>query len=218
MHGYLSSGQSFFNQISHFSRDFEVFAPDLVGFGSNQNMAYPYSLDDYIDSVCEYMQENGIVNPFIVAHSFGGRIAIKGIATKRIKAQKLVLTGSAGLKPKFTIKKWVKKTCFSVLKKFVKKERLKRFYSKDYLALSPTMQNSFIKIVNEHLDSYLQFLDIKTLIINGKLDAETPLYMAKKLNKNIKESTLKVFDGCGHFCFIDKPNKFNMEVREFLLS
>lgn len=195
-----------------------MFAPDLVGFGSNQNMACPYSLDDYIDSVCEYMQENGIVNPFIVAHSFGGRIAIKGIATKRIKAQKLVLTGSAGLKPKFTIKKWVKKTCFSALKKFVKKERLKRFYSKDYLALSPTMQNSFIKIVNEHLDSYLQFLDIKTLIINGKLDAETPLYMAKKLNKNIKESTLKVFDGCGHFCFIDKPNKFNMEVREFLLS
>lgn len=218
MHGYLSSGQSFFNQISHFSRDFEVFAPDLVGFGSNQNMPYPYSLDDYIDSVKEYMKNNGIVNPFIVAHSFGGRIAIKGLATKRLNAQKLVLTGSAGLKPKWTIKKQIKKTCFSVLKKFVKKEKLKGFYSKDYLSLNQTMQVSFIKIVNEHLDSYLKLLDIETLIINGKLDAETPLYMAKKLNKNIQKSTLKVFEGCGHFCFLDKPNKFNMEVREFLLS
>ena len=61
-------------------------------------------------------------------------------------------------------------------------------------------------------------IDTATLIINGKLDAETPLYMAKKLNKNIKNSTLKVFEECGHFCFLDKPNKFNMEVREFLLS
>ena len=218
MHGYLSNGQSFFNQIKHFSRDFEVFAPDLTGFGTNQEMPYPYSLDDYVDSVNMYMLKNGITNPFIVAHSFGGRIAIKGIATKKIVAKKLVLTGSAGLKPRWTIKKQAKKTCFSLLKKFVKKEKLKRFYSPDYLALNETMRSSFVKIINEHLESYLPLIDTPTLIINGKLDTETPLYMAKRLNKNIKESILKVFDGCGHFCFIDKPNKFNMEVREFLLS
>ncbi len=218
MHGYLASGQSFFNQISHFSRDFEVFAPDLTGFGDNKNMPYPYSLDDYIDSVSWYMEENEIINPFIVAHSFGGRIAIKGLATKRLNAKKLVLTGSAGLKPKWTIKKQVKKTCFSVLKKFVKKEKLIRFYSKDYQSLNQTMKSSFVKIITEHLDDYLPLLQTKTLIINGKLDKETPLYMAKKLNKNIENSTLKMFDGCGHFCFLDKPNKFNMEVREFFLS
>ena len=195
-----------------------MFAPDLVGFGSNQNMAYPYSLDDYIDSVSEYMKEKGIENPFIVAHSFGGRIAIKGIATKKIKAKKLVLTGSAGLKPKWSIKKGAKKTCFSVLKKFVKKDKLKGFYSPDYLALNDTMRLSFIKIINEHLEGYLPLINVPTLIINGKKDTETPLYMAKRLNKNIQSSTLQVFDGCGHFCFLDKPNKFNMEVREFFLS
>ena len=218
MHGYLSNGQSFFNQIYHFSRDYEVFAPDLVGFGNNPNMPYPYSLDDYVDSVCRYMAQNKIENPIIIAHSFGGRIAIKGLATKKIKAQKLVLTGSAGLKPKWSIKREAKKTCFSVLKKFVGKDKLKRFYSPDYLALNQTMRLSFIKIINEHLESYLPLIEVETLIINGKLDTETPLYMAKRINKNIKNSTLKVFDGCGHFCFLDKPNKFNMEVREFLLS
>ena len=218
MHGYLSSGQSFFNQITHFSRDFEVFAPDLTGFGTNQDMPYPYSLDDYIDSVNKYMEENEIVNPFIVAHSFGGRIAIKGIATKKLKCKKLVLTGSAGIKPKWSLKKGIRKTCFSILKKFVKKDKLTRFYSKDYLMLNETMRKSFVKIVGEHLDDYLAEVDAKTLIINGNRDKETPLYMAKKLNLCISGSTLKVFDGCGHFCFIDKPNKFNMEVREFLLS
>ena len=80
------------------------------------------------------------------------------------------------------------------------------------------MKQSFVKIVNEHLDGYLSSVETQTLIINGSLDKETPLYMAKKLNKNIKNSKLIVFKGCGHFCFIDKPNKFNMEVKEFLLS
>lgn len=218
MHGYLSSGKSFVYQTKFFSRDFEVFAPDLKGFGQNTDMEKPYSLDNYIEEVREYIYKNGLDNPYIVAHSFGGRIAIKGIANKKISAKKLVLTGSAGLKPKNSVKKIAKKTCFNFLKKFARKERLERFYSKDYLALNDIMKHSFIKIVNEHLDGYLSQIDIPTLIINGSLDKETPLYMARKLNKNIKNSSLVIFKGCGHFCFLDKPNKFNMEVKEFLLS
>ena len=218
MHGYLSSGQSFAYQTKFFSRDFEVFAPDLKGFGQNNDMIEPYSLDDYIQEVGEFIYKKRIINPYIVAHSFGGRIAIKGVATNKIQAKKLVLTGSAGLKPKNSIKKICKKTCFNLLKNFVSKKRLEKFYSKDYLALDDIMKQSFIKIVNEHLDGYLDKIDVPTLIINGSLDKETPLYMAKKLNKNIKNSQMIIFNGCGHFCFIDKPNKFNMEVKEFLLS
>ena len=80
------------------------------------------------------------------------------------------------------------------------------------------MKESFIKIVNEHLDSLLGGIYNKTLIINGKNDRETPLYMAKRLNLGIKNSKLVIIENAGHFCFIDKSDKFNMEVREFLLS
>ena len=80
------------------------------------------------------------------------------------------------------------------------------------------MKKSFIKIVNEILDEYLGFIQNQTLIINGDKDTETPLYMAKKLNENIPNSTLLMFKGATHFCFLDKPNKFNMEVKEFILS
>ena len=218
MHGYLSSGKSFYNQLSYFSRDFEVFAPDLKGFGENSDMPYPYSLDDYIDSVNEYIYKHGLVRPHVIAHSFGGRITIKGVATKKLEFDKIVLTGSAGLKPKTTIKKRAKKLCFNIAKRFVKKEKLTRFYSSDYLSLNSVMKKSFIKIVNENLDEYLQYIQNQTLIINGELDRETPIYMAKKLHENIKNSKLLIFKDCAHFCFLDKPNKFNMEVKEFILS
>ena len=181
-------------------------------------MPYPYSLSDYVSEVKEYIYANNLKNPSVIAHSFGARIAIKTASEDKGLFDKLVLTGAAGLKPKLTLKKAVKKSAFNVLKRFIPREKLAKFYSKDYNALSPVMKESFKKIVNEHLDDRLKHITNKTLIIFGKKDKETPLYMAKRLKAGISDSKLVVLDNAGHFCFIDKPNKFNMEVEEFLLS
>ncbi len=181
-------------------------------------MDYPYSLDDYIEDLREYFYKNSITAPSVIAHSFGGRVAIKLACKDKTFFDKIVLTGSAGLKPKTTVKKVIKKGVYNILKKVIPKEKLKGFYSKDYQSLDSVMQKSFIKIVNEHLDYCLDKIENKTLIINGKEDRETPPYMAKKLNRFIKDSTLIMVKGAGHFVFLDKPNYFNMEVRKFLLS
>lgn len=218
MHGYLSSSKSFIYQTEFFKKDFNVFAFDMKGFGENQGMEYPYSLDDYIEEVKDFIKKNGLEKPHVLAHSFGGRIVLKLASLDKNIFDKIVLTGSAGLKPKRTIKYRIKKLIFNVLKLFVKRERLKGFYSKEYNSLSPVMKESYKKIVNEHLDYATYYIENTTLIINGKLDTETPPYTAKRLNKNIKNSRLIMLDGAGHFCFIDKPYTFNMEVREFLLS
>lgn len=218
LHGYLSSGDSFIYQKAYFERYFNVFTPDLKGFGKNQGMEWPYSLNDYLTEVKEYMYKNSIVYPNLIAHSFGGRIALKGASEDKNLFDKLVLTGCAGLKPKATIKKCFKRGVFLVAKRFIPKERLQAFYSKDYRELSPVMKESFKKIVSEHLDDRLPFIYNKTLLVFGKNDRETPIYMAKRLNSGIKNSSLLLFENAGHFCFIDESLKFNMEVREFLLS
>lgn len=218
MHGYLSNGNSFYNQIKFFERNYQVFYPDFKGFGNNLGMQYPYSLDDYVIDLNEYMYKEGIVCPHVVAHSFGGRVALKMASQNPKIFDKLVLTGCAGLKPKSTLKKTTKKLVFNMLKKIIKKERLRCFYSSDYLALDPIMRQSFIKIVSEHLDHCLEKIENQTLLIFGNKDNETPLYMAKKLNAGIKNSKLIIFEKAGHFCFLDKPIKFNTEVKEFLLS
>ena len=91
-----------------------MFAPDLKGFGDNQGMPYPYSLDDYIQEVKEYIYAKGLTSPHVIAHSFGGRIAIKAASQNADIFSKLVLTGAAGLKPKNTLKKRVKKATFNL--------------------------------------------------------------------------------------------------------
>lgn len=181
-------------------------------------MEYPYSLDDYVLEVKEYMESNGLNKPYVVAHSFGARIVFKGLYANSLSFSKIVLTGAAGLTPKKTLKKTLKKTAFNIMKKFVKKERLSAFYSSDYNSLSPVMKESFIKIVNERLDYTLPYINIPTLLIFGEKDRETPPYMARRFEKGIKDSKLIMLKDAGHFCFLDKPQTFNTEVKEFLLS
>ena len=218
LHGYLADKNSFFYQTTFFERDFDVYAPDFKGFGQNKGMEYPYSLDDYSRELKEYMYKTGIVCPHVIAHSFGARVAINCAVENAKLFDKLVLTGAAGLKPKKTIKKRIKGIAFNVLKRFVKKEKLLRFYSKDYLALDPIMKQSFIKIISQPLDDVVCKIKNQTFIVFGENDCDTPLYMAHKFNREIDGSKLLIIKNAGHFCFIDKPLKFNTEVKEFLLS
>lgn len=214
----MSSGEAFNYQKAFLEKDFEVFAPDLKGFGQNEDMPYPYSLDDYVESVKEYLYQNGVNKPHVVAHSFGARIVIKLASVNPDFFDKIVITGGAGLKPKPNLIKSVKRGVFKLLKPLFGKEKLKSFYSTEYLALSPVMRQSFIKIVNEHLDNLAPLIKNPTLLIYGEKDTETPLYMAKRLNGYINNSKLSVYKDAGHFAFIDCPIKFNLEVREFFLS
>ena len=179
-------------------------------------MPYPYSLDDYVNELKAYMRKNNLIKPNVLAHSFGARVAVKCASEDLF--DRIVITGGAGLKPKSTFKKQIKRCTFKFLKVFVKKEKLKTFYSSDYLKLSPVMQKSFIKVVNEHLEDSAKLIKNKTLLIYGSNDKETPLYMGERYNKLIKNSQLKVMKGAGHFCFLDNVPLFLYYLNEFLLS
>lgn len=217
MHGYLSSKESFIYQTDYLSKNFRVIAPDLSGFGESPPLKSPYSLDDYVSEVLNLVNALGLDSYCVVAHSFGARVAIKlALLDKRLN--KLVLTGAAGLKPRRTFKYYFKVYSYKILKKILKKERLKNFGSNEYKTLSPVMQRSYLKIVNTHLDKIAPSVVNETLIIHGELDRETPLYTARKYNKLIKNSRLKVLKGCGHFAFIDSPFDFNLQVENFLFG
>ena len=215
LHGYLSKKETFIYQINCLKRFFRVIAIDMSGFGNSPAPKWDYSVEDYACEVIALIDELGLKSYNIVAHSFGGRVAVKiALIDKRLK--KLVLTGSAGVKPKRKPSYYFKVYSYKLLKKFVSKNKLKNFGSSEYKKLSPIMQKSYLKIVNEHLDSEYEQIKNQTLIIFGDRDKETPLYMAKKINKYIKNSKLIVIKNAGHFAFIDNSALFNAYLLEFL--
>ncbi len=219
LHGYGSSKESFYYQLEYFSQFFKVYCPDLPGFKTPLN--YPYSLEDYANSVLSFIKETGECekgNKFsVIAHSFGARIVLK---ISPYDFSKIVLTGAAGLKPKRSIGYYAKKWGYKSIKAIFGKDRAKKFsakFNKSGIESMPENNRlSFIKIVNEHLDYKLKYITAPTLIVEGKNDKETPMYMAKRLNKGIKNSALVTLNG-GHFAFIDDYRSFNIIVKDFLI-
>jgi pimeloyl-ACP methyl ester carboxylesterase len=90
-----------------------------------------------------------------------------------------------------------------------------KYGSADYRAADPRLRATFNRIVNENLKKFLRFICAETLILWGAADRDTPLWMAKKLNKKIRGSSLFVFPEGGHYSYIDYHGAFVEVCKQF---
>lgn len=216
LHGYLSCKESFYYQLQHLKSYYTVTAIDCVGFGKSDALTEPWSVADYARHVLAAMQKLQIEKTHILAHSFGGRLALWLMANYPQYFQRAVLTGCAGLIPKRGLKYHLKVKGYKLCKKIFPNFAKRHFGSKEYRTLSPIMQESYKKIVNEDLFDCLAKIQSKTLYIFGEKDSDTPLYMAKILHANTPNSSLQVIKGGTHFCFCEQVALFNELALQFL--
>ena len=214
LHGYLSSKESFYPQINYFSRHFRVTAPDLPGFGGSGTIPAAWSVGEYADWLEGFLKERGIAFPHVIAHSFGGRVAIKCLARGLI--DRAVLTGCAGIVKRLTLSYHLKVKSYRLVKKFAPRFAEAKFGSAEYRSLSPLMRESYKKIVNEDLREEAKRIARPVLYLNGERDRETPLSSVKILHECTAGSRLAVLKGCGHFAHLDEPLLFNLAAEEFL--
>ncbi len=95
-------------------------------------------------------------------------------------------------------------------------QRLQNAGSADYRALSKLMKQTFIKVVNEDLTPLLKNINESALLVWGSEDSETPLYMAKTMERLIPDAGLVVFNGAGHFSYLDEFHRFMAVLKSFL--
>ena len=142
---------------------------------------------------------------------------------------KVVLTDAAGVKPKKNLVKTFKiysyKFLKNVTKLFMSKEKHEEYVNKlrakrgssDYSKLgSDLMRQTFNNIIGLDLTPNLKDIKNSTLLVWGKNDGDTPLYMAKIMKKNIPDSGLVVLENAGHFSYLDNPQKYLLVTNEFL--
>ena len=185
---------------------------DFNGFGETPEPNRPYSVGDYAGEVLSVLEKENIEDTIIVGHSFGGRVALEICAKFPDVARALVLVDSAGIKPRRKLSYYIKIAMHKTLKKLGFKG-LKG--SKDYQVLSLTMKETFKKVVSYDQTYLLKDINVPTAIFWGKKDKETPLYMARKLNKGIKDSHLFLLDG-GHYAYVDDLDTFMSILSAFI--
>ena len=227
--GWGETRATFYHIINYFSEKYTIYIMDFPGFGKSIFPDRDLSIYDYANLIRDFMEDEKITNPILLAHSFGGRIATLITGYYKDKVEKLILIDSAGIKPRKGILKLLKQTIYKLLKKcsvlVPRKKRslyLKRliyiFGSSDLKKLNKNMYNSFIKVVNEDLKCYYSYISTKTLLIWGRKDKSTPVRDGKYMKKHIKDSTLFIYPKAGHFSYLEYIEVTNQIIEEFLES
>lgn len=234
LHGWGCSSEHFRQIAEKLSDRYRILVPDLPGHGLSGQPKEPWGVDDYADCVLSIMESAGFDRASVIAHSFGGRIALKIASGHPEKIDRMILTGCAGLKKPKTPEQLKKEEeyrkgkerllrigRFPPLKKYsrVMLDDLRRRYgSADYNALDPGMRETFVRIVSEDLRPCLAGIRCPVLLVWGREDWETPLWMGETMEKEIPDAGLVVFDNDDHFAYLHQWPRFTTIAESFLQS
>lgn len=205
-----------------------VYNIDFPGFGSSQEPSQVWGVDDYAHMLRLFIEQLGITDPVLLGHSFGGRVAI--VYASQYPVSKLILVDAAGVKPRRSIRYYLKVYSFKAMKRlaplvmgkkkaaeYIESQRAKRG-SSDYSSSSPMMRSVMSKVVNEDLRHLMPKIKAPTLLVWGENDTATPMRDARIMERLIPGAGLVSFPGCGHYSFLDNPVQFAAVLRSFLRS
>lgn len=206
----------------HLKDYFTVYNIDFPGFGLSDDLIEPWGIPEYSKMLEQFIELNEIVDPIIIAHSFGVRVAI--YYAKDHFVSKMIFTGGAGIRPKRNLKYYARTYSYKTIKKVLSlpglskiKENLeKNAGSEDYKALSGPLKASFVKIVNLDLRQYLKDIKSEVLLVWGEHDDATPLWMGQVMEKEIGNAGLAVFENDGHYAYFNQMPRFLSVIDVFL--
>ncbi len=219
--------------IDDLKDSYRLTAIDFPAHGESSAPPEPWDVHDFAGMTAELIRQLQINPVHIVAHSFGARIAICLAAECSDLVGRMILTGAAGIRPEQTEAKKKRNTAYQRGKQLaqligkipgfqkasdnMREKLVQKYGSPDYAALSPEMRATFSKIVTEDLSPLLPKIQAETLLVFGSEDTETPLWMGEKMEKEIPDAGLVVFEGRTHFAFLEEWPRFCALIREFLI-
>ncbi len=228
LHGWGGSIRSFWPVAERLSRQgYQVHILDFPGFGQSDMPPAVWGVADYAEFVLAYLDEAGIAQVSILGHSFGGRVSLVLAAEHPERVRRMVLADSAGLKTspsagqqvRGRLARLVRETLNTIglngLRAWLQERYNRYFASEDYLNAG-ALRETFLRVIGEDLTPYAARVQAPTVLIWGDQDPDTPLWQGKKLEAIIPDAGLVVFEGAGHFAYLERLNDYVRIVDHFL--
>ncbi|MFN2526937.1 MAG: alpha/beta fold hydrolase [Actinomycetota bacterium] len=224
LHGWGGRIESMTPPISCLSEHHRVLAIDLPGFGEAPAPAGDWTTADYAVFLRDLLTERGVDTAHFVGHSFGAKVALYLAATHERSVDKLVLIGSSGLRSAPSMKARLKRGLSRAARtsgylgppgRALRDTIYGRIASQDYREAGP-MRGVLVRVVNEDFAYLLPRVKASTLLVWGSRDDAVPLAHARQMERAIPDAGLVVFEGAGHFAYLDEPDRFCRIVRHFL--
>jgi pimeloyl-ACP methyl ester carboxylesterase len=231
LHGWGGSVESMWPIYQYLAPNYAVYALDFPGFGASDAPPLAWGVGDYLRLLLAWLGALQIQRATFLGHSFGGRVSIMLAAKHPERVRRLILVDSAGIRPKRTARYYTRTYFYKVAKRVIalpgirrwqpqlRKRLLKLLGAEDYGNTTPgPMQGTFIRVVNEDLRPLLKQIKAPSLLIWGSEDQDTPLGDGKIMEQEIPDAGLVVFQGAGHFSYLDCFTQFCAVISSFLKS
>lgn len=232
LHGWGCSCALFAPIARELAAEYQITAIDFPGHGQSGRPPVPWGVSDYAACVSALIEKLGLAPCDIIAHSFGGRVALYLAANRPELVNRLVITGGAGLKSQPTPAQQKRSAQYQRKKKLLEGlERVpllrgaanqalealrKKYGSADYNALDAEMRKTFVKVISEDLRPLLPRVRASTLLVWGEKDTATPLWMGQTMEREIPDAGLVLFENDDHYAYLHQWPRFVAVVRAFL--
>jgi pimeloyl-ACP methyl ester carboxylesterase len=180
IHGFCESKEMWKTFLEHLSTSYQVFCPDLPGFGESPLGQTEISLEEVAVRLQEWMEENQIQNPIVIGHSLGGYVTLALAELIGTELKAIGLFHSSALSDDEEKKKTRNKTI-----DFVKKHGVDKFIE----SFVPPLFSD--KHLAEHLEK------IEELIVLGKKSSKKGLlaFIAAMRDRKDRMEVWKTFQG-----------------------
>jgi pimeloyl-ACP methyl ester carboxylesterase len=246
LHGGGSSIEVWSYTVPALAQHHRVFAFDMVGTGLSDKPVMSYSLDYQLQFLTRFLDTLNIQQANLIGNSMGGSVALKFALESPERVRKLGLVSSFGLgretyfydrlfaafpaianlvPPSRRGVKWVLDSCVHNPKS-VPEEWVELSFQRFSLT---GQREALISLLTTNIDiwgvrhevfrpivQHLGLIKAPTLVIWGKQDAITPVAHACVASQKIPNSSLHIFEECGHWAQVEHPEAFNHLVSEFL--
>ncbi len=181
-----------------------------------------WGLNDYVNWLTNELPQHQPI--ILLGHSFGGQLAIRFTAKNPHLVDKLILIDSAGIKNNKLLPFLKRKIflCLAKIGKFIfkapifKKLLYKLAREQDYYTAPKNMRQTMAQIINDSVTPNLTKITCPVLIIWGKKDKVTPLWMGHEFAKKIKNSQLKTVEQARHSPQFTHCKKVSKLISKFL--
>ena len=236
IHGLFGMSDNWNTLGKKFSKYCRVHLIDLRNHGRSPH-SDEFSYEVMCGDVLEYMQDNNIINPIILGHSLGGKVAMKFAFTHTDKIEKLIVADMAPRRYDTDFHQNLLSTLYRLpLDNFEKREEIDKLLASTYedkgmrlFLLKNLYRNKkkefswrfnidvlLEKVSNiQEADFIKGVCDVPALFIRGGNSNYITTEDELIINKHFSDFSIATIDGAGHWLHAENPELFYSEVIEF---
>lgn len=247
VHGIAGCWRNWLENLPHFGREYRAIALDLPGFGDSPMPAWDISMPNYGRLIHDFCERLGIDHlAALVGNSMGGFVGTEAVIEEPGRFDRLVLISAAGISfaewegRTFNATGRIVKAAIPFLSgerrsywtrprgRMLAFGRLFRNPDKlrpELLAeqvrpglQAPGFSEALAAIWGYDTRERLPEIEIPTLVVWGLNDQIVPVEAALGYHRLIPRSRLEIFERTGHLPMLERPQRFNPLLEEFIES